>query len=90
MTEQGLIHECSSCLQAECWFEVEDSHVFMNLNRVATEEDLENDHLLEYEGQTIETVRLEIAFCPYCGEKLSSDIGIVTPSFWHLNLGSKK
>lgn len=89
MRWKSLIHECSSCSNAELCFEAEDSCVFLNLNRVATEEDLENDHLLESEGQTIETVKLEVAFCPYCGKKLSSGDRVVAPTFQHFNFGRK-
>ena len=85
-----MIHNCLSCSLAEAWFEEDGSDVYLNLNRVATEEDLENDHYLEYEGQTIETVKIRVAFCPYCGEKLSSDKGVVVPQFQHHSFGSRK
>ena len=85
-----MIHNCSSCSLAETWFEEDDSDVYLNLNRVATEEDLENDHYLEYEGQTIETVKIRVAFCPYCGEKLSSGKKVVVPQFQHHNFGSRR
>lgn len=42
--------------------------------RCATNEDLENNHILEYEEQTMEQVVIPIAFCPYCGEKLMDTI----------------
>jgi hypothetical protein len=83
------MHECQSCKKAEVWFETDGSQVFMNLNRVATEDDLENDHLLEYEGQTVEAIRLEVVFCPYCGNKIGSTDGVV-PGFQHFNFGRKK
>lgn len=51
------------------------------LMRCATNEDLENNHNLEYEEQTMEQVVIPIAFCPYCGEKLMDTIPEV--SFQH-------
>ncbi|SEP66401.1 Antitoxin Phd_YefM, type II toxin-antitoxin system [Ectothiorhodospira magna] len=86
----ALIHECSPCSLAEVWFDEDDGNIYLNLNRVATEEDLENDSYLECEGQTIETVQIQVAFCPYCGEKLSVGKEIVVPNFQHYNFGRKK
>ena len=85
-----MLHKCSSCLLAEVWFEEDDSNIYLNLNRVATEADLESDHYLEFEGQTIETVQLQVSFCPYCGEKLSIDNEIVVPKFQYHNFGGEK
>ncbi|WP_240776358.1 hypothetical protein [Nitrincola alkalilacustris] len=85
-----LIHNCSSCSLAEIWFEEDGSDVYLNLNRVATEEDLESDHYLEYEGQTIETVQIQVAFCPYCGQKLVSGKEAVVPQFQHYNFGGRR
>ena len=85
-----LIHNCSSCSLAEVWFEEDESDVYLNLNRVATEEDLQSNHCLEYEGQTIETVQIQVAFCPYCGQKLASGKKVVVPQFQHYNFGGGK
>ena len=87
---RSLIHNCFSCSLAEIWLEVDGPDVYLNLNRVATEDDLENDHCLEYVGQTIETVKIQIAFCPYCGKKLASGKEVVVPQFQHYNFGSRK
>lgn len=86
----ALIHDCLSCSLAEVWFDEDSSDVYLNLSRVATEEDLEDDHYLEHEGQTIETVVIQVAFCPYCGEKLTSNKELVVPQFQHHNFGSRK
>jgi len=67
-----LIHDCSSCSLAEVWFEEGDSDVYLNLNEGGAEEDPEAIHYLEYEGQTIESVRICVTFCPLCGQKLAS------------------
>ena len=84
-----MIHKCSSCSFAEIWFEEDGFDVYLNLNRIATEEDLENDHYLEYVGQTIETVKIQVAFCPYCGEKLAGDNEVV-PQFQYHKFGGGK
>ena len=85
-----MIHNCSSCSLAETWFEEEGSDVYLNLNRVATEKDLGMDHYLEYEGQTIETVRITVAFCPFCGQKLGSSENPIVLEFQHHNFGGRK
>lgn len=84
------MHNCASCSLAEIWFEEYESDVYLNMNRGATEEDIENDYDLEYEGQTIETVNIRVAFCPYCGLKLKSGDGIVVPQFQHRKFGGRK
>ncbi len=40
------------------------------IRREATEEDLENNHHLEEEGETLWETFLEITHCPFCGMKL--------------------
>lgn len=84
-----MIHNCASCSLGEIWFEEDGSDVYLNLNRIATEDDLENDPYLEYEGQTIESVKIQVAFCPYCGEKLASDKEVVVPQFQYHNFGDR-
>lgn len=85
-----MIHECASCSLAEVWFEEDESDVYLNLNRVATEEDLEMDHYLECVGDIIETVSILVVFCPFCGQKLSSKDNPIVPWFQHHNFGCRK
>ncbi|MFC6672471.1 hypothetical protein [Marinobacterium aestuariivivens] len=85
-----MIHSCPSCSLGEVWFEEDGPDVYLNLNRVATDEDLERDHYLEYEGQIIEIVKIQVAFYPYCGEKLTSGKEVVVPQFQHHNFGGRK
>lgn len=85
-----MVHDCSSCHLAEVWFEEDGSDVYLNLNRVVTEEDLEMDHYLEYEGQTIETVRIRVTFCLFCGQKLGGGERMVVPQFQCHNFGGRK
>ena len=40
------------------------------IRREATEEDLEENHFLEEEGETLWETTLEILFCPFCGKSL--------------------
>lgn len=40
------------------------------IRRGATDEDLQQNHILEEEGQTIWETRIEISHCPFCGEYL--------------------
>jgi len=47
---------------ASCWT--------MQASREATEQDLEESHILEEVGEDIWTFTAEISFCPYCGTKL--------------------
>lgn len=42
----------------------------MWITREANEEDLEENHYLEEIGQTIWQTKVEISFCPYCGQSL--------------------
>lgn len=55
-TGQESIHDSSS------WV--------LQVAREATEQDLEDNHYLEEVGEIIWSVAVEIAFCPYCGERL--------------------
>lgn len=42
----------------------------MFIRREAKIEDLEDNHYLEEEGETIWETSIEIVFCPFCGEQL--------------------
>ncbi len=54
--------ECEGFENGEAWG--------LCLVREATEVDLENEHHLENVGDHIWSTIAEIAYCPYCGEKL--------------------
>lgn len=81
--EMKAIHQCKSMENSESWIAKEDKNWLLNINRVATEQDLEENHHLEEVGQTIEHIALNIQFCPYCGERLGESQGEIIPSFWH-------
>ena len=40
------------------------------IQRIATEDDLNENHYLEEVGEILWSTELEITHCPYCGEKL--------------------
>jgi YgiT-type zinc finger domain-containing protein len=85
-----LIHNCASCSLGDIWFKEDGFDVYLNLNRIATGKDVENDHYFECEGQIIEIVKVQVVFCPYCGEKLAGDKEIVELQFQHHNFGGRK
>ena len=77
------LHRCENMKLAEAWYEQAEDYFVLNLNRVATEMDLHENHYLEEEGQTIETVAIKVLYCPYCGEKLAGASTSLSPSFVH-------
>ncbi|KGJ98570.1 hypothetical protein [Thalassotalea sp. ND16A] len=74
-------HKCESMALAEAWIEKSGRYWVLNINSVATEQDLEDNHYLEEIGQTIRQVTIQIKFCPYCGFKLSKSRNNVIPGF---------
>jgi hypothetical protein len=82
------VHQCKSMQSAEAWIEKNHDEWMLSINRVATEQDLEENHCLEFIGQTIENIMINVIFCPYCGEKMGQPLEDFTPSF-HYNDFSK-
>ncbi|WP_027851781.1 hypothetical protein [Marinospirillum insulare] len=76
-------HRCESLKLAEAWYEVVEGDFFLNLIRVATENDVQENHYLEEEGQVIEAVTIPVLYCPYCGERLEESGASLSPSFIH-------
>jgi NADH pyrophosphatase NudC (nudix superfamily) len=74
-------HNCESLLLAEAWIENRDDNHILNINQIATEDDLEKNHHLEEVGQTIFQVAINIKFCPYCGEDLKHPKNEIVPEF---------
>ena len=79
------IHKCELIASAEAWIENQDGAWILNINRVATEEDLENNHYLEVPGETVETVAIAVLYCPYCGEQLNESRADLIPAFRHFD-----
>jgi NADH pyrophosphatase NudC (nudix superfamily) len=74
-------HQCSSMTLAEAWIEKNDQAWLLNINKTATEQDLEENHYLEEVGQVIYQVAVNVNFCPYCGSKLDGSDDNCIPSF---------
>jgi len=75
------IHECAAMKVGEAWISNESGKYELNINRVATDNDLEENHHLEAVGETIETVVVNVIFCPYCGERMQKSEDQFVPSF---------
>lgn len=76
-------HQCKQMALAEAWISCSSNGWYLNINQVATEEDLEQNHYLEEVGQTIEHVMFQIRYCPYCGALLDEGRDNFLPSFTH-------
>ncbi|HIF61162.1 MAG TPA: hypothetical protein EYQ26_17020 [Rhodospirillales bacterium] len=74
-------HSCKSMEHGEVWVVEDDDEWHLNINHVATEQDLEENSYLEEEGQTIHSVVLNILYCPYCGKSLSKEKDEIIPTF---------
>ena len=97
MSPASLIHHCEqmpaagvSIYWGAAWFGVDDLvGWYLLIERIATEDDLEENHHLEQVGETIWSTAVEIKCCPYCGVELdkarsvssSNDFGYFT----HIN-----
>lgn len=73
-------HQCGSLALAEAWIEKEEHGWVLNINKVATDQDLEENCYLEEVGQTIYQVAVNVKFCPYCGSQLDTVANDCTPS----------
>jgi hypothetical protein len=75
----NLIHHCDqmpnagvSICSGATRFEVEDLGWCLSVERLATENDLQENQYLEGVGETIWTTAVEIRCCPYCGVELDN------------------
>ena len=66
------MHSCPTMLTTDAFIELQDGELLLTLSKVATAEDLENNHYLNFEGELKEQVAIPVAYCPYCGERLTS------------------
>ncbi|MFA0415519.1 hypothetical protein AB4520_17285 [Vibrio renipiscarius] len=53
----------------------------------ANEEELERNHKLECIGDIVWQTQVEIQCCPYCGERLVSDLKKMNASYHHYSDG---
>lgn len=74
-------HQCKSMEHGEVWISEDNDEWHLNINRVATEQDLDENHHLEEVGQTVDNVVLNILYCPYCGEHLDASKDELIPMF---------
>jgi len=74
-------HQCKSIRQAEAWIDKDEGEYWLNINHVATQQDLEENSFLEEEGQTTDSVVLNVLYCPYCGVKLDESRYETIPTF---------
>jgi len=51
-------------------FDEDDQQWQLTLMKIATDDDLENNHHLENVGDIIEQITIPVNFCPYCGKEL--------------------
>ena len=80
-------HQCAATQLDTCSiYLVEDGNWWLHLLQNATQEDLENNHFLEMEGETMTLVMLPVKHCPYCGKQLQP--GDVEPQFSHQDFTS--
>lgn len=77
MKEDFKIHQCPALpakgvevLFSRNGFDGFDSVWLLIIKRESTLEDLEDNHYLEEEGETLWETILEISHCPFCGQEL--------------------
>lgn len=75
------LHRCENMPLTDIWYERNQDSIILNINRVATEQDLLENHYLEEVGQAVESIGVEVIFCPYCGKKLDTTNKFLAPSF---------
>ena len=65
-------HTCNSLPKSGVYLHFDDEVPAwtLNIQKEATESDLEENHYLETEGEAIWVTMLEITHCPFCGIQL--------------------
>ncbi|MBT6702453.1 MAG: hypothetical protein HOB14_12380 [Gammaproteobacteria bacterium] len=71
-------HKCNSLPNSGVYLHFDDEVPAwtLNIQKEATESDLEENHHLENIGDIIWLTSLNILFCPYCGEQLPGLVSI--------------
>lgn len=83
------MHKCKGIELVGGWIDTEDEQCELHISRIATEQDLEENHHLEEVGETIESVVISVSFCPYCGEKLRKNKSDHTLPFRHIDYSKR-
>ncbi len=91
MSEPFKMHRCSSMPKSGVEVAYSETGIggaeaawILTLRREATEQDLEDSHILEIVGDTIWETMLEISHCPFCGDCLG-EIGNSCKGIMHLD-----
>ena len=71
-------HKCNSLPKSGVYLHFDDEVPAwtLNIQKEATESDLEENHHLENIGDIIWLTSLNILYCPYCGEQLPGLVSI--------------
>jgi hypothetical protein len=78
-------HDCDSLPKSGVYIYLEDDDPTwtLNIQKEATESDLEENCYLENIGDTIWVTRIGILYCPFCGEKLPELESVDLDSYGH-------
>lgn len=89
------IHQCEylpkSGISIFCSDEVserESAIWLLYVTHEADEEELDSNHNLECIGDIVWQTQLEIQCCPYCGERLTSDLKQMNEAYHHYSPGT--
>ncbi len=82
------IHQCKQMKSVSANIETSDDISRLYFNRIATQDDLEENHYLEQVGDIIEYIVLDVLYCPYCGEQLFEVEADFVPFFHHHHIAS--
>ena len=77
------VHQCENMKSVGAWIEKNQDDWMLSINRMATVDDLQENHYLEEVGQILAHVAINVLFCPYCGESLDQPAENFMPSFRH-------
>ena len=93
--EDFKIHQCSALpgegvevIYSRNGIDGYDSGWNLIIQRVSTEDDLEENHLLEEVGTTLWETILEISHCPFCGTALNKSGEVCEGKFVHRDYSS--
>ena len=78
-------HDCDSLPKSGVYIYLEDDDPTwtLNIQKEATESDLEENCYLENIGDTIWVTRIGILYCPFCGENLPELESVDPDSYGH-------
>ncbi len=76
-------HSCNALPKSGVYLHFEDAVPAwtLNIQKEATESDLEENHYLENTGDVIWSTHLNILFCPFCGMRLPGLESVISDHF---------